>query len=65
MQLADHLDRERTAAIENFGDAGATPEKRFKIAASQATAFHVIEQRVDRIGGGWVRAATRSGRQEW
>ncbi len=45
----DHLDRERATAIEHLGNASTTAEKRFEIPASQPSAFHVVEQRIDGV----------------
>ena len=54
VELPDHLDRERATAIEHFGDTSTTAEERFEIPASQPSAVHVVEQRID-----WVRRLNR------
>jgi hypothetical protein len=54
VQFPDHLDRERATAIENLGNASPTAKEWFEFPASQPSAFHVVEQRVD-----WVRRLNR------
>jgi hypothetical protein len=49
IRAPDPVDGEWATPIENLGDASTTAKERLQIPASQPTAFHVVEQRIDRV----------------
>ena len=49
MQFSNHVDRERAAAIQDFGHTRSAPEVRLQVSPREPAALHVVEQCIDRI----------------